>query len=144
MVVAVNAFIDDSSDELNWVCERAKAAGAEAAAASTHWADGGRGAEELARVVVKVAAQGAADSNICMILPGQSEKDRDHRDDDVWRGGVSFSSSGQRGIKLATRMGFRRPARIVGERRPLTPTMFFLKRAASPRLASYSELRTRA
>ena len=58
VVVAVNAFKDDSTDELNWVCERALEGGASAAAVSTHWSDGGRGAEELARAVVKVAAQG--------------------------------------------------------------------------------------
>ena len=59
VVVAVNAFKDDSAKELEWVCERALTAGASAAAVSTHWADGGKGAEELARAVVKVAAQGS-------------------------------------------------------------------------------------
>ena len=38
VVVAVNAFKNDSPDELNWVCEQA-----EAAAVSTHWTDGGEG-----------------------------------------------------------------------------------------------------
>lgn len=59
VVVAVNAFKDDSPKELEWVCERALAAGAAAAAVSTHWTDGGKGAEELARAVLKVAAQGS-------------------------------------------------------------------------------------
>ena len=36
-------FKDDSPKELEWVCERALAAGAAAAAVSTHWTDGGKG-----------------------------------------------------------------------------------------------------
>lgn len=60
VVVAVNAFKDDPVEELNWVRERAQAAGAVDAAVSTHWADGGRGSEELSRAVVKAASQGTA------------------------------------------------------------------------------------
>jgi len=52
-VVAVNAFIDDPVDELEWVRERSKEVGAVDAAVSTHWADGGKGAEELAKAVVR-------------------------------------------------------------------------------------------
>lgn len=51
-VVAINAFREDHEDELQYVRERAVAAGAVAAAITTHWADGGKGAEELARAVV--------------------------------------------------------------------------------------------
>lgn len=54
-VVAVNAFQDDPPDELAWVRERALEAGATDAAVSTHWADGGRGAEQLAEAVVKAS-----------------------------------------------------------------------------------------
>jgi formate--tetrahydrofolate ligase len=56
-VVAVNAFPEDREDELELVCNRALAAGAAGAAVSTHWADGGKGAEELARAVVAVCQQ---------------------------------------------------------------------------------------
>ena len=52
VVVAVNAFIDDSVAELEWVRKRAREVGAVDAAVSTHWADGGKGAEELAKAVV--------------------------------------------------------------------------------------------
>src|SRR6185436_12988052 len=52
VVVAVNAFIDDSMAELEWVRKRALEVGAVDAAVSTHWADGGKGAEELAKAVV--------------------------------------------------------------------------------------------
>ncbi|HSQ51707.1 MAG TPA: formate--tetrahydrofolate ligase, partial [Nitrospiraceae bacterium] len=56
-VVAVNAFVDDPVAELEWVRERSKEIGAVDAAVSTHWADGGKGAEELAKVVVRATAQ---------------------------------------------------------------------------------------
>ena len=52
VVVAVNAFIDDSVAELEWVRKRAREVGAVDAAISTHWADGGKGAEDLAKAVV--------------------------------------------------------------------------------------------
>ena len=107
VVVAVNAFIDDSSDELNWVCERAKAAGAEAAAVSTHWADGGRGAEGLARVVVKVAAQGAAQFKHLYDLAWPIKKKIETIATTMYgAAGVSFQAQAERDIELATRMGF--------------------------------------
>lgn len=59
VVVAVNAFKDDSADELRWVRERSRDAGAVDAAVSTHWANGGRGAEQLADVVVRAVEQPA-------------------------------------------------------------------------------------
>jgi Formyltetrahydrofolate synthetase len=49
VVVAVNAFINDSAAELEWVRERSREVGAVDAAVSTHWADGGQGAEALAK-----------------------------------------------------------------------------------------------
>src|SRR5262245_5930285 len=56
VVVAVNAFKDDTFEELTWVRNQSKKAGAVDAAVSTHWADGGKGAEELARAVIGAAA----------------------------------------------------------------------------------------
>jgi len=52
VVVAVNAFPTDTDAELERVREAAKEAGAEDAVRSTHWADGGAGAVDLARAVV--------------------------------------------------------------------------------------------
>jgi formyltetrahydrofolate synthetase len=54
VVVAVNGFIDDPVSELEWVRERSQEVGAVDAAISTHWADGGEGAKELAQAVAKV------------------------------------------------------------------------------------------
>ncbi len=57
VVVAVNAFKDDSRAELDWVRDRSMEAGAFDAAVSTHWTDGGKGAEQLAAAVVKACEQ---------------------------------------------------------------------------------------
>ena len=51
-VVAVNAFDQDSDDELRWVCEQAEKAGATGAVVTTHFRDGGKGSEALAHAVM--------------------------------------------------------------------------------------------
>ncbi len=58
-VVAINAFQDDPPEELDYVAARAVAAGA-TAAVSRHWAEGGKGAEELARAVIAACARPSA------------------------------------------------------------------------------------
>ena len=59
VVVAVNAFKDDPQDELDWVREQSLRMGAVDAAVSTHWADGGKGAEQLAAAVIKASERPA-------------------------------------------------------------------------------------
>ncbi|MDH5741392.1 MAG: formate--tetrahydrofolate ligase [Nitrospira sp.] len=59
VVVAVNAFKDDPQDELDWVREQSLKMGAIDAAISTHWADGGKGAEQLAVAVAKASEKPA-------------------------------------------------------------------------------------
>lgn len=53
VVVAVNAFEADTDAELEMVRKYAKGQGAEDAIRSTNWADGGKGAKELAAKVVE-------------------------------------------------------------------------------------------
>jgi len=55
VVVAVNNFDSDTSEEIEAIRERAKAAGAEDAVVSKVWLKGGEGGVELAEVVVKAA-----------------------------------------------------------------------------------------
>lgn len=57
VVVAVNAFEGDPRSELEWVRDRSLETGAVDAAVSTHWAEGGKGAEQLAAAVIKAANQ---------------------------------------------------------------------------------------
>ncbi len=53
VVVAVNAFPTDTNEELELVRKAAADAGAEDAVRSTHFMDGGEGAKDLAKAVVK-------------------------------------------------------------------------------------------
>jgi formyltetrahydrofolate synthetase len=52
VVVAVNAFQDDTEAELEMIRGYAVAQGAEDSVVTTHWADGGKGARKLAEAVV--------------------------------------------------------------------------------------------
>jgi formate--tetrahydrofolate ligase len=56
-VVAINAFETDHPEEIEAVKRISIEAGALGAAVSTHWADGGKGAIELAEMVVAAAEQ---------------------------------------------------------------------------------------
>jgi formate--tetrahydrofolate ligase len=58
-VVAINLFPTDTAEEIAAVREAALAAGAEDAVESTHFVDGGKGAEKLARAIWAAAEQGA-------------------------------------------------------------------------------------
>ncbi len=59
VVVAVNSFHTDTQHEIDLIKERAMSAGAAAAVTSTHWADGGAGATDLAQAVVDATEQPA-------------------------------------------------------------------------------------
>ncbi|MBZ0242970.1 MAG: formate--tetrahydrofolate ligase, partial [Bacteroidales bacterium] len=55
-VVAINRFASDTEEELNVILDRCKELGVKAAVADV-WGKGGEGAEDLARVVAKVAEE---------------------------------------------------------------------------------------
>ena len=57
VVVAVNRFTSDTAREIALVSDAAEEAGAFAALAADHWADGGDGARELAEVVAEACEQ---------------------------------------------------------------------------------------
>ncbi len=61
VVVAINAFPTDTPAEIAAVREVALAAGAQDAVLANHWAEGGAGAEDLARAVWSAAEIGAPD-----------------------------------------------------------------------------------
>jgi formate--tetrahydrofolate ligase len=61
VVVAINAFPTDTPAEIAAVREVALAAGARDAVLANHWAEGGAGAEDLARAVWAAAEVGAPD-----------------------------------------------------------------------------------
>jgi formyltetrahydrofolate synthetase len=57
VVVAVNAFESDTDAELELIRKYAIKAGAEDAAKCTHWAEGGKGARQLAKLVVEACTK---------------------------------------------------------------------------------------
>ena len=61
VVVCVNSFPTDTDAEVEVIREVALSAGARDAVVSTHWADGGAGARELAHAVWEAAEEGAPD-----------------------------------------------------------------------------------
>ncbi len=56
-VVAINAFPEDTKEELRYVEEKTRAAGARGVAVTTHFLEGGKGAERLAEVVIQACDQ---------------------------------------------------------------------------------------
>jgi formate--tetrahydrofolate ligase len=105
VVVAVNAFKDDPVEELRWVSERAKAAGAIDASVSTHWMEGGRGAEELARAVVKASSENSAFRFLYDVTWPIKKKIETIATAMYGASGVSFTPQAEKDIELTERLG---------------------------------------
>ena len=105
VVVAVNAFIDDSVAELEWVRKWAREVGAVDAAVSTHWADGGKGAEELAKAVL--CATEKTSSFRYLYDVGWPIKKKVHTIATQMYGAsaVSFDAQAERDIEIAQQLG---------------------------------------
>ncbi len=84
VVVAINAFPTDTPGEVAAIQAVAREAGARAAVVTTHWAEGGRGAEALAEAVWAAAEEGAPDFRF--LYPGRGPaagQDRGDRHPDL-------------------------------------------------------------
>ena len=105
VVVAVNAFINDSVAELEWVRKRAREVGAVDAAISTHWADGGKGAEELAKAVVGATEKTSSFRYLYDV--GWPIKKKVHTIATQMYGAsaVSFDAQAERDIEIAQQLG---------------------------------------
>lgn len=108
VVVALNAFKDDLVAELEWVCARSRDAGAMDAAISLHYAEGGKGAEELARAVVKAANQRGEFAHLYDLAWPIKKKIETIATRMYGAAGVSFAPEAERQIELANRLGFDR------------------------------------
>jgi len=106
-VVAINAFPGDASSEVAAVQEVALAAGARDAVLSRHFAEGGAGAEDLARAVWAAAQVGAPEFRLLYPddapLAGKIETiaQRIYGAD-----GVDFSATATRGLEELERLGY--------------------------------------
>jgi formate--tetrahydrofolate ligase len=105
VVVAVNAFIDDPVAELEWVRERSREVGAVDAAVSTHWADGGKGAEALATAVVRAAAKASVFRHLYDVDWPIKRKIQTIAAQIYGAASVSFDAQAERDIEVAQRLG---------------------------------------
>jgi formate--tetrahydrofolate ligase len=108
VVVAVNAFKDDPITELEWVREQSQKAGAVDAAVSTHWADGGKGSEDLARAVVNATLQRSSFSHLYEVDWPIKKKIETIATRMYGAAGVSFEENAERQIELAQQLGYDR------------------------------------
>jgi formate--tetrahydrofolate ligase len=106
VVVAVNAFKDDSRAELDWVRNRSKEVGAADAAVSTHWADGGKGAEDLAASVVKACRQPSQFAHLYQLSWPIRKKIETIATKMYGAGGVVFEPEAERQMEMAEALGF--------------------------------------
>ncbi len=105
VVVAVNAFIDDPVAELEWVRERCRKVGAVDAAVSTHWADGGKGAEALAKAVLRATAETSTFRHLYDVTWPIKKKIQTIATQMYGASDVSFDAGAERDIELAQRLG---------------------------------------
>jgi len=106
VVVAVNAFNEDVQSELEWVREKSREAGAVDAAISTHWAEGGKGAEVLAAAVVKATEQGAMFTHLYDVMWPVRKKIETIATTMYGAAGVAFAPEAERQLELAEALGF--------------------------------------
>ncbi|HKZ54753.1 MAG TPA: formate--tetrahydrofolate ligase [Anaerolineales bacterium] len=106
VVIAVNSFATDTPAEVELVRKAAVEAGAEDAAVCTHWADGGKGAEKLAELVVKTAEK-PSHFKFLYPLDWPIRKKIETICTEIYGAdGLEFSPEAEKKIELYTRLGF--------------------------------------
>lgn len=106
VVVAVNAFNEDVQSELEWVREKSCEAGAVDAAISTHWAEGGKGAEVLAAAVIKATEQRAMFTHLYDVMWPIRKKIETIATKMYGAAGIAFAPEAERQLELAEALGF--------------------------------------
>jgi formyltetrahydrofolate synthetase len=106
VVVAVNSFATDTPAEVELVREAALDAGAMDAVVSTHWMDGGSGAEELAKAVVRAAENPTRFRFLYPLDRPIKEKIETICKEIYGADGVDYMPAAEAKIDLYTRLGF--------------------------------------
>jgi formyltetrahydrofolate synthetase len=106
VVVAVNAFPDDTEAELELVRKAAAEAGAEGAVVSKHWAEGGAGAADLAEAVVAAADKPSDFKFLYPLDESIEEKIRTISVEIYGADGIEFSDLAKEQVELYTKLGF--------------------------------------
>ncbi|MBM4121483.1 MAG: formate--tetrahydrofolate ligase [Nitrospira sp.] len=107
-VVAVNAFRDDPEEELQLVKNWAASAGAAGAAVATPYADGGKGAEELAHAVMAACDQPSAYAPLYDDAAPIKQKIETVARRMYGAAGVRYAEQAESQIEQAARLGFGR------------------------------------
>ncbi|KXX76371.1 C-1-tetrahydrofolate synthase, cytoplasmic [Madurella mycetomatis] len=106
VVVAVNKFSTDTQAEIDVVREEAVKAGAEDAVLANHWAEGGKGAVDLANAVI-AAAEKPKDFKLLYDLEGTVQERLERIAREMYGAtAVEFSDLAQKKIDTYTRQGF--------------------------------------
>jgi len=106
VVVAINRFKDDTDAEVALVRKIAQAAGAEDAVVSNHWAEGGKGAVNLAEAVVAACAK-PHEFKFLYPLDLSIKQKIEAIVTKVYGGaGVEYSPEAEKKIELYTKQGF--------------------------------------
>ncbi|HET7909538.1 MAG TPA: formate--tetrahydrofolate ligase [Nitrospira sp.] len=106
VVVAINAFKDDSSAELEWLRQESCKAGAAEAAVSTHHADGGKGSEDLARAVLRAAGVPSSFSHLYDLAWPTKRKIETIATTMYGASSVSFDAQAEQDIEQAEQFGY--------------------------------------
>ncbi|CAM9962673.1 unnamed protein product [Pylaiella littoralis] len=111
VVVGVNVFATDTPAEIELVRELALEAGAFAAVQSSHWAEGGAGAVQLAEAVVDACAATRADPSSSFKLLYPSEASIKEKMDTVCRemyraAGVEWSAEAEEKVAFYEKVGY--------------------------------------
>jgi formyltetrahydrofolate synthetase len=106
VVVGVNRFKDDTTAEIDLVRKLAKAAGAEDAVVSNHWAEGGAGAVELAHAVVAACKKPSKFKFLYPLEMSIKDKIETIVREMYGGAGVEYSPEAEKKIEVYTRQGF--------------------------------------
>ncbi|KAF2005968.1 FTHFS-domain-containing protein [Amniculicola lignicola CBS 123094] len=106
VVVAINRFSTDTQAEIDVIKEEALAAGAEDAIPANHWAEGGKGAVDLAKGVMAASSRPKPDFKLLYDLDG-SVQDRIERIGKIMYGAdkVEFSELAQKKVDTYVKQG---------------------------------------
>ena len=106
VVVAINKFETDTEAEVKVIEEEALAAGAEAAVPANHWAEGGKGAIDLAKAVIAASSK-PKDFKLLYNLDGSVQERIEKIGKDMYgAAAVTFSEAAQKKIDTYTKQGF--------------------------------------
>ena len=106
VVVAINAFTNDTPAEIEMIRKAALEAGAMEAVASTHWMDGGLGAIDLAEAVIRAADKPSHFRQLYPLDISIKEKIETIAREIYGADGVDYSEEAEKKIALYTELGF--------------------------------------